>query len=222
MQPKTLDHVAFWVADRARIVAFCERHLGHARDHERGEVHADRQRTPGRGKLTLFDAEGPAGAGAAQARRTARLGPRGGPRGAAATAGRGRASSSARGSRHARRGGDRRRVRPRPRRVLVARPGGTAREYVRYGFAPAARLGRGRRRAASSSSRASPAPLSGRCSTTSPCSSIPPTSIVADAEELGIEVESVVDAANTYAAFLWGPDACASSTSSTSRRSRLT
>jgi len=29
--------------------------------------------------------------------------------------------------------------------------------------------------------------------------------IVADAAELSIEVESVVDAANTYAAFLWGP-----------------
>src|SRR5437868_3465474 len=29
---------------------------------------------------------------------------------------------------------------------------------------------------------------------------------VADAEELGIEVESIVDAANTYAAFLRGPD----------------
>ena len=30
--------------------------------------------------------------------------------------------------------------------------------------------------------------------------------VVADARELDIEVESVVDAANTYAAFLWGPD----------------
>ncbi len=29
---------------------------------------------------------------------------------------------------------------------------------------------------------------------------------IAEAGELGIEVESVVDAANTYAAFLWGPD----------------
>src|SRR4051812_35224421 len=30
--------------------------------------------------------------------------------------------------------------------------------------------------------------------------------VIADARELGIEVESVVDAANTYAAFLWGPE----------------
>ena len=30
--------------------------------------------------------------------------------------------------------------------------------------------------------------------------------VVADAKDLGIEVESVVDAANTFAAFLWGPE----------------
>ena len=30
--------------------------------------------------------------------------------------------------------------------------------------------------------------------------------VIAEAGESGIEVESVVDAANTYAAFLWGPD----------------
>jgi catechol 2,3-dioxygenase-like lactoylglutathione lyase family enzyme len=30
--------------------------------------------------------------------------------------------------------------------------------------------------------------------------------VVADAKDLGIEVESVVDATNTYAAFLWGPE----------------
>jgi hypothetical protein len=30
--------------------------------------------------------------------------------------------------------------------------------------------------------------------------------VIADAGDLGIEIESVVDAANTYAAFLWGPE----------------
>jgi hypothetical protein len=30
--------------------------------------------------------------------------------------------------------------------------------------------------------------------------------VIADARDLEIEVESVVDAANTYAAFLWGPE----------------
>ena len=28
MEPRTLDHIAFWVADRTPIVSFCERHLG--------------------------------------------------------------------------------------------------------------------------------------------------------------------------------------------------
>jgi hypothetical protein len=30
--------------------------------------------------------------------------------------------------------------------------------------------------------------------------------VIGDAKDMGIEVESVVDAANTYAAFLWGPE----------------
>ncbi len=63
MRPKTLDHVAFWVADRKPIVEFATRHLG---------MHVvDRQDTftlvgsdARRGKLTLFDAEGPRERGA--------------------------------------------------------------------------------------------------------------------------------------------------------------
>ena len=58
MRPLTLDHVAFWVADRHAIVARCERHLGmHVIDEQDGFtlVGADARR----GKLTFFDAEGP-------------------------------------------------------------------------------------------------------------------------------------------------------------------
>ena len=63
MHPKTLDHVAFWVADREPIADFATRHLG---------MHViDRQDTftlvgsnARRGKLTLFDAEGPRERGA--------------------------------------------------------------------------------------------------------------------------------------------------------------
>jgi catechol 2,3-dioxygenase-like lactoylglutathione lyase family enzyme len=63
MEPRTLDHIAYWVADREPAVAFCERHLG---------MHViDRQDTftligsdARRGKLTLFDAEGPRDRGA--------------------------------------------------------------------------------------------------------------------------------------------------------------
>ena len=63
MRPKTLDHVAFWVADREPIVEFATRHLG---------MHVvDRQETftlvgsnARRGKLTLFDGDGPRHRGA--------------------------------------------------------------------------------------------------------------------------------------------------------------
>ena len=58
MEPRTLDHVAYWVADREPAVAFCERHLGmHVIDRqERFTLIGSDAR---RGKLTLFDAEGP-------------------------------------------------------------------------------------------------------------------------------------------------------------------
>jgi catechol 2,3-dioxygenase-like lactoylglutathione lyase family enzyme len=60
---KTLDHVALWVADRDRIADFCCTHLGmHEIAHEEKftlvGTHARH------GKLTLFDAEGPREAGA--------------------------------------------------------------------------------------------------------------------------------------------------------------
>src|SRR4051812_22892837 len=63
VEPKTLDHVAFWVGEREGITAFCERHLG---------MHViDRRATftlvgvdARRGKLTLFDAEPPRQQGA--------------------------------------------------------------------------------------------------------------------------------------------------------------
>ena len=57
VQPKTLDHIAFWVADRRPIVAFLERHVGmHVIAHEENFtlLGSDARR----GKLTLFDADG--------------------------------------------------------------------------------------------------------------------------------------------------------------------
>jgi catechol 2,3-dioxygenase-like lactoylglutathione lyase family enzyme len=63
MQPKTLDHVAFWVADREPIVEFATRHLGmHVVDKQDAFtlVGSDARR----GKLTLFDADGPRERGA--------------------------------------------------------------------------------------------------------------------------------------------------------------
>jgi catechol 2,3-dioxygenase-like lactoylglutathione lyase family enzyme len=63
VQPKTLDHVAFWLADRHAIADFAVAHLGmHVIDQTDAFtlVGADARR----GKLTLFDAEGPRERGA--------------------------------------------------------------------------------------------------------------------------------------------------------------
>jgi catechol 2,3-dioxygenase-like lactoylglutathione lyase family enzyme len=63
MEPKTLDHVAFWLADREPIAEFVTTKLGlHVIDRQDNFtlVGADARR----GKLTLFDAEGPRETGA--------------------------------------------------------------------------------------------------------------------------------------------------------------
>jgi len=62
MQPKTLDHLAFWVADRHAIAATLTSRLGvHEIDRQDNFtlLGADARRF----KLTLFDAEGPRGPG---------------------------------------------------------------------------------------------------------------------------------------------------------------
>jgi catechol 2,3-dioxygenase-like lactoylglutathione lyase family enzyme len=58
VKPKTLDHVALWVADRHRIADFATRHLGmHVVDEtDRFTLIGSDAR---RGKLTLFEADGP-------------------------------------------------------------------------------------------------------------------------------------------------------------------
>jgi catechol 2,3-dioxygenase-like lactoylglutathione lyase family enzyme len=63
VQPKTLDHVAFWVADREPIVEFATRHLGmHVVDDQDNFTLVGSNAR--RGKLTLFDADGPRERGA--------------------------------------------------------------------------------------------------------------------------------------------------------------
>ncbi|MDX6465384.1 MAG: hypothetical protein QOI27_424 [Gaiellaceae bacterium] len=63
MNPTKLDHVAYWVADRQPIAEFVTAHLGmHAIDEtERFTLLGSNAR---RGKITLFDAEGPRERGA--------------------------------------------------------------------------------------------------------------------------------------------------------------
>jgi catechol 2,3-dioxygenase-like lactoylglutathione lyase family enzyme len=63
VKPKTLDHVAYWVADREPIADFAMRHLGmHVIDRQDNFtlIGSDARR----GKLTLFSAEGPRERGA--------------------------------------------------------------------------------------------------------------------------------------------------------------
>ena len=63
MEPKTLDHVAFWLADREPVAEYLTSNLGmHVIDRQDNFtlVGADARR----GKLTLFDAEGPRDQGA--------------------------------------------------------------------------------------------------------------------------------------------------------------
>ena len=83
-----------------------------------------------------------------------------------------------------------------------------ARSTSGYGFAAAPRRDsrRGRRRRSSSSSRAGRSRPSGRSSTTSAVLVDSAEGHRREAERLGIEVEQFVDAANTFAVFLRGPD----------------
>jgi catechol 2,3-dioxygenase-like lactoylglutathione lyase family enzyme len=63
VEPKTLDHVAFWVADREPLVEFATRHLGmHVIDEQENFTLVGSNAL--RGKLTLFAAEGPRERGA--------------------------------------------------------------------------------------------------------------------------------------------------------------
>ncbi|HUP33695.1 MAG TPA: VOC family protein [Gaiellaceae bacterium] len=63
MRPRTLDHVALWVADRERMVAIAIERLG-IRVIERTDRFTLLGADARRGKLTLFDAEGPRERGA--------------------------------------------------------------------------------------------------------------------------------------------------------------
>jgi catechol 2,3-dioxygenase-like lactoylglutathione lyase family enzyme len=63
VRPKTLDHVAYWLADRDRIADFVTTHLG-MHIIERTDAFTLVGSDALRGKLTLFEAEGPRERGA--------------------------------------------------------------------------------------------------------------------------------------------------------------
>ena len=209
MRPRTLDHVAFWVADRNTIADFAVRHLGmHVIDRQDTFtlVGADARR----GKLTLFDADGP--------------------RETAAFEHVGLRVSDLRAARRALPDGiddDVFEIAEGVRIQLVEAdtdvdydldhvalrsrtPEATARAYLRYGFALApARKGNPRVAVGGAFVELHPGDPG---STDRPLLNHLALLVdsadehVEEAKQLGIEVERVVDAANTYAAFLWGPE----------------
>lgn len=204
MEPRTLDHIAFWVADRKPIVAFCERHLGMhmIADEAKFTLVGSNAR---HGKLTLFDAEGPRERGPLEhvGLRVSDL--------AAARAelpdgvgdvfdiGEGIFVTLVEAPTEVEYDLDHVALRS-------ADPAATAAEYLRYGFEQAGptrvEVGGAYLELHEGDPSQGDRPLLNHLAVLVESAD----EVVADARELDIEVESVVDAANTYAAFLWGPD----------------
>lgn len=204
MQPKTLDHVAFWVSEREKIAQFLERHVGmHVIAQE--DTFTLMGSNARRGKLTLFDAEGSRDPGAfahvglrvsdlAAARA---LLPDGTPE--IFDAGEGLNITLVEAATDVEYDLDH-------VTLYSADPEATAAEYERYGFEPA---GPARVEVGGAfvefvhGDPGEPArPLLNHLAVLVDSAD----EVIGDAKDLGIEVESVVDAANTYAAFLWGPE----------------
>ena len=204
MDPRTLDHVAFWVADRDPIAAFCERHLGMhviAKEANFTLLGSDARR----GKFTLFDAEGPREQGAIKhvglrvsdlAAARAQL-----PEGTADVFDIGEGIHVT--------------LVESPTDVEYdldhvalwsAAPEVTAKEYLRYGFneagAKRVEVGGAFVEFHEGDPGAPEKPLLNHLAVLVDSAD----DVIAAATDASIEVESVVDAANTYAAFLWGPD----------------
>ena len=204
MEPRTLDHIAFWVADRAPIVAFCERHLGmHViADEANFTLVGSNAR---HGKLTLFDADGPrergpfkhvglrvSGLAAARAELPAGVGD-------VFDIGEGINVTLVEAPTDVEYDLDH-------VALWAADPAATAEEYLRYGFDAAGparvEVGGAFLELHDGDPSQGDRPLLNHLAVLVESAD----EVVADARELDIEVESVVDAANTYAAFLWGPD----------------
>jgi catechol 2,3-dioxygenase-like lactoylglutathione lyase family enzyme len=208
VEPKTLDHVAFWVADREPIVEFVTRHLGmHLIDRQDAFTLVGSDAL--RGKLTLFDAEGPREQGAFKhvALRVTDL-------------------AKARAALPEGAGGDlelgegvRVRLVEAPTEVeydldhvalYSSDPAKTADEYTSYGFEPAESSADGHPRVGVGSAYVEfhpgdpgdpEKPLLNHLAVL--VDSV--DDHIAEAEDMGV-VDNVVDAANTRAVFVWGPE----------------
>jgi len=204
MGPKTLDHVAYWIDGRDAIAAYLERHVGmHVIDRQDAFtlIGSDARR----GKLTLFDPREDAPPGspalchvglrvADLAAARAQL-PEGTPE--VFDAGSGLLLKLVEGDTEVDYDLDH-------VALWSPNPEATAADYERYGFERVgpARVEVGGAFVEFHEGSGHGAPLLNHLAVLVDSAD----EVVAEATELGIEIESVVDAANTYAAFLWGPE----------------
>jgi catechol 2,3-dioxygenase-like lactoylglutathione lyase family enzyme len=204
MGPKTLDHVAYWIDGRDAIAGFLERHVGmHVIDRQDNFTLLGSNAR--RGKLTLFDPKPDAPAGSAALRHVglrvsdlaaarAQL-PEGTPE--IFDAGNGVMLTLVEADTDVEYDLDH-------VALWSPSPQETAAEYERFGFERVgpARVEVGGAFVEFHEGTGEGAPLLNHLALLVDSAN----DVVTEAQELGIEVESVVDAANTYAAFLWGPE----------------
>jgi catechol 2,3-dioxygenase-like lactoylglutathione lyase family enzyme len=200
VKPTSLDHVALWVAERDAIADFAVAHLGmHVieRTDRFTLIGADARR----GKLTLFEADGPREPG-----RLVRVGLRVRDLASARAAlpaatpetfevGEGLVLTLVEGETDV--DFDLDHV-----ALLSADPEAAAGEWLRYGFEPAGprrvAVGGAHLELVEADVREPERPLLNHLGVL--------VDQAAPAQELGVEVADVVDAPNTFAVFVWGPD----------------
>jgi catechol 2,3-dioxygenase-like lactoylglutathione lyase family enzyme len=201
VEPTSLDHVALWVADRDPIAGFATAHLG-MHVIERTEKFTLVGSDARRGKLTLFEAEGPREEGA-----LARIGLRVSDLDSARQAlpeatpdvfdvGEGLSLTLVEGATDVEYDLDH-------VALFSPDPEAAAREWLRYGF-----------RATDDPARVEVGGAFLELVEGDPGEPEQPllnhlgvlVDAAAPAQELGVEVADVVDAPNTFAVFVWGPD----------------
>jgi len=217
VQPRTLDHIALWLADRDTVADFATRHLGmHVIDRtERFTLVGSHAR---HGKLTLFAADPPRERGALEhiALRVSSLTE------AAESLPDGLATESLHDGELLFDVGEGLRLGLVEAPTAVEydldhvalrsrRPAETAEEYVRLGFRSAEAGASGRPRVTVGGAFVefvpgdpgqSEQPLLNHLAVLVDSTE----EHIAGASELGIEIDDVVDAPNTYALFVWGPE----------------
>jgi catechol 2,3-dioxygenase-like lactoylglutathione lyase family enzyme len=218
MNPTRLDHVAYWVADRDPVAEFAVAHLGmHVID--RTDAFTLVGSDARRGKLTLFAAEGPRERGALQhvALRVSSLDDALAALPGSLAVDRPRAAEA---YFDVGREGVRLGLVEAPTDVeydldhvalLSAAPAATAAAYGSLGFEPAARGASGAPRVGVGGAfvefhHGQPGdpekPLLNHLAVLVESAD----EHIAEANDLGVEIDNVVDAPNTYAVFLWGPE----------------